>query len=377
MRTRRGVATCREHTRNARARRERSRVPRIEGPLRAVSVYAGPVLVARVQRTIQDHGLVRPADRILVAVSGGPDSIALLHALAALRRPLGIEIEAATVDHGLRGGSLEEAVAVRTHVEGLGVRCEILGLALAPGPGAQARARTARYAALSGLAQARGLAAIAVGHTLDDQAETVLARLLRGAGVRGLAGALRRREDGVIRPLLDCDRAAVMSFLAARGVAALVEDPTNCSPRFLRSRVRHQLLPALAVEQPAIRAMLARLADDAEAHRALAESLAGPAEDAPQIASLAAAAGPVRRERLRRWAQLHGVGALGRTNLEALERAVLTARGEVRLPNRLLASIEEGRLVAQRTVVSALASTARSTEVPGASRESDPPVEEA
>ncbi len=345
------------------------------------------MLVARVLRTIEEHRLVAAGDRVLVAVSGGPDSTALLHALLALRAPLGIELEAATVDHGLREGSALEHARVQAHVEAAGLRCARISLALPAGAAAQARARAARYAALATLANERGLGAIAVGHTLDDQAETVLQRLLRGAGVRGLAAALRRREDGVIRPLLDCDRAEVEAFLAARAIAPVLEDPSNRATRFLRARIRHELLPALATEQADVRAMLARLADDAEEHRALVESLAGPAEIAPTIASLAAAAPPVRRERLRRWAQTSGLESLGRAHLEALERVVLTARGEVRLPRGLLASIEEGRLAVRSAASARLRTGERPPEESGTSLDgsfgsdepdgTDPPVEEA
>ena len=304
------------------------------------------MLLARVLRTIEAHRLLAPGDRVLVAISGGSDSTALLHALRLLRGRLAIELEAATVDHGLRPGSAQEHERVRAHVEASGVRCVVIALGLAPGPSMQARAREARYAALTSLARERNAGAIAVAHTRDDQAETVLARILRGSGLRGLAGALRRRDDGVVRPLLDCDRALVRGFLEERGLAPLVEDPSNRSPGFLRTRVRHTLLPALAAEQPEIRATLARLAEDADEHRALVEELAGPPERAPEIASLAASAPPVRRERLRRWAALAGAAPLGRAHLEQLERAVLTARGAVRLPRARVATIEGGRLVA-------------------------------
>jgi tRNA(Ile)-lysidine synthase len=264
------------------------------------------------------------------------------------------------------------------------VRCATISLGLSRGASTQARAREARYAALSALASERGLGAIAVGHTLDDQAETVLGRLLRGAGVRGLAGALRRREDGVVRPLLDCDRAAVMAFLAVRRLAPIVEDPSNRAMDFQRARVRSQLLPTLALEQPAIRAMLAHLADDAQEHRDLVESLAGAAETAPEIASLASAPPPIRRERLRRWARATGGGTLRRAHLEALEHTVLTARGEVRLPDGHLASIEKGRLLARATGDPALRVSERSTEevdvpeeLPRRPDDLGPPVEEA
>jgi tRNA(Ile)-lysidine synthase len=223
----------------------------------------------------------------------------------------------------------------------------VLSLALDAGTSVQQRARDARYQALREHATAHGCSAIAVAHTLDDQAETVLARLLRGSGVRGLAGALRRREDAVVRPLLDVSRAEVLAYLAELGVAPIVEDPANADPRYLRSRVRHRLLPVLSAEQPEITAMLAQLADDAREHRQIVEALAdaaGPNVEPPEIAALAAMPPPVRRERLRRWAEMHRVPSLGRVHLEALERLCLTARGEARLPGAVVVAIENGRL---------------------------------
>ncbi len=290
--------------------------------------------------------------RVLMGVSGGADSLAMLHALRSSAPSLGVELEAATVDHGLREGSADEHARVAAYVLGLGVPCEVLSLGLEGGASVQERARDARYAALLARATARGCSAIAVAHTLDDQAETVLARLLRGAGVRGLAGALRRRDDRVIRPLLDVSRQEVLAYLDELGLTPIVEDPSNRDARFLRSRVRHSLLPSLAAEQPEIASMLAQLADDAREHRELVEAIAtdaGAAAD-PAIASLEIAAvaprePPVRRELLRRWAERNGLASLGRVHLEALERLCLTARGEARLPGALVVAIENGRLV--------------------------------
>lgn len=281
----------------------------------------------------------------MVAISGGADSCALLRVLLALREELAIELEAMTVDHGLRPTSSAEHGRVREEVERLGVSCSSVSLGLDPGPAVQARARAARYEALLRYANARGCSAIAIGHTRDDQAESVLARLLRGAGVRGLAGTLRRREDGVVRPLLDCERADVRAYLTSIGAPVWVEDPSNLDERYLRVRVRTRHLPTLQQEQPELVGMLAQLADDAAEHRAMVEAIVArlPDEPTPRLSTLAAQAGPVRRELLRRWAQDDG-SPLSRAHLTSLERLCLTARGEVRLPRGRVVVIEEGCL---------------------------------
>ncbi len=321
------------------------------------------VLVARVIRTLEDHGLLAPGDRVLCAISGGPDSTALLHVLARLAPQLGVQIEAATVDHGLRPESAADAARAAAHAVSIGVPCEILTLGLEPGPGAQERARAARYAHLEQAAIARGARVVAVGHTLDDQAETVLARLIRGAGLRGLAGILPRRGDGVIRPLLDCTRGEVEGYLAHHGIAPSVVDPSNSDARYQRVRIRSRVLPTLAVEEPEVARTLAALADEAREIRewigGLAEAAlrelgaaelgAGGAIRGLDAEALARLARPVRLEVLRRWGEAVA-GAdreirLGRAHLEALERVVLTGRGDALLPGRARVRNQAGMLV--------------------------------
>ncbi|MBN8610906.1 MAG: tRNA lysidine(34) synthetase TilS [Deltaproteobacteria bacterium] len=304
------------------------------------------MLVARVLRTIEAHALLDPGARVLVAISGGADSLALLHALRSIAGDLGLVLTGATVDHGLRPESADEHAKVASYVRSTGVPCEVLGLSLGAGNAIQERARDARYEALLRHASEEGCDAVAVAHTRDDQAETVLARLLRGAGVRGLAGALRRRDDRVVRPMLDVSRAEILAYLGDLGLTPLVDDPSNRDDRFLRSRVRHGLLPTLAAEQPEIASMLARLADDAREHREMVEGLADELEPlaSPSLAVLARARPPLRRELLRRWGVRQGLAPLGRVHLEALERLCLTARGEARLPGAFVVAIENGRL---------------------------------
>lgn len=186
-----------------------------------------------------------PADtRLGIAVSGGPDSLALL-LLAAAARP-GM-VEAATVDHGLRREAQKEARFVASVCADLGVDHHILHARVAPGASIQAQARTARYRVLGAWGIECDLGAIASGHHADDQAETLLMRLARGAGLSGLSATRRRRvlEPGVmlVRPLLDWRRADLANIVSAAGLTA-VDDPTNRDPRHDRTRFRGLLADA-------------------------------------------------------------------------------------------------------------------------------------
>lgn len=190
--------------------------------------------------------------RILIAVSGGPDSTALLHLAARWRasRAAGPDLLAATVDHGLRPASAAEAAAVAEVAAHLGIPHRILPWTGAkPLRGIQEAAREARYALLLEAARAAGAPAVALAHTLDDQAETVLFRLARGSGLTGLAGmrAVTAR-DGValLRPLLSLPKARLVATVEAAGLPYM-SDPSNTDSRFARPRLR-TFMPALAAE---------------------------------------------------------------------------------------------------------------------------------
>lgn len=271
---------------------------------------------------------------MLVACSGGPDSTALTDALHRLASELGIALVACTVDHGLRAESAEEALRTRAWVESIGVPCELVRLALASGGGVQARARDARYAALRSVARGRACDTIAVAHTLDDQAETVLARIARGSGLRGLAAVAAAREDGVVRPLLGTPRAEVVAYLEHRGIRPMVDDPSNRDARFQRVRVRHELLPTFEREAPRVRASLASLAEEAAEVRAWIEACANAFDVASSdlsVARLRELPAPVRREVWRRWVRHLSSADASRAHLDALE-AILIGRGEALLP---------------------------------------------
>jgi tRNA(Ile)-lysidine synthase len=225
-------------------------------------------MLSTVLRTIREHELARPGELVLAAVSGGPDSMALLHVLWEGAARLGIRLEVATVNHGLRLEARAEGELVRARAEELGLRWHGLDVDVASARRGRASlqdaARRVRLAALEDLASRLGAARVALGHQADDQAETILFRIVRGTGLRGLAGIPYRRGP-FVRPLLDVTRAEIARYLARRSIP-FVDDPSNADPRFARARVRHQLLPALARENPRVREALIALA--AEARRA-------------------------------------------------------------------------------------------------------------
>jgi tRNA(Ile)-lysidine synthase len=191
--------------------------------------------------------MLRGGEAVLVAVSGGADSVALLDVLCAVRESLGLALTVVHVHHGLRLEADAEADGVRHLCELLGVACQVERITVRRGPpwdGLEAESRRARHAALGRVARVVGAARIATGHTADDQAETVLMRLLQGAGPRGLGGIAPARGL-MIRPLIETRRAAIEEYLRGRGLA-WAEDPSNRDVRFLRNRIRHDLLPFMA-----------------------------------------------------------------------------------------------------------------------------------
>jgi tRNA(Ile)-lysidine synthase len=196
---------------------------------------------------------------VLVAVSGGPDSMALLDVLARLSSPLGLTLAAHGVDHGLREEAASELELAAAHAVRLGVDFDVTRVALGSGGNLQARARAARFAALEEVAKRRNLEWLATAHHADDRAETVLLRLLRGSGPRGL-GVLPAREGRRIRPLIRARRSDVLGHLARHGIP-FATDPSNENRRFLRARVRAELLPLLSELSPGVVAHLNALAD--------------------------------------------------------------------------------------------------------------------
>jgi tRNA(Ile)-lysidine synthase len=219
-------------------------------------------------------------ERVVAAVSGGPDSTVLLSVLAALREDLRLDLHAAHLNHGLRPEAALDAAAAAGMAASLGCPYHEATEDVAAAAARERRSiedagREARYRFLAGVAARIQAAVIATGHTRDDQAETVLMRLLRGSGPRGLAGIPPVRPHGglrVIRPLIETPRAEITRYLARHALAAR-EDASNRDLSVLRNRVRLVLLPILEGYNPDVRRALARLAgvmrDEADALDAL------------------------------------------------------------------------------------------------------------
>ncbi len=266
-------------------------------------------LVEETQRAIERHGLLAAGDGVIVGVSGGPDSVALLDVLARLGEGLGLTLHVAHLDHGIRPTSADDAafvadIARRRDVPCTVARADVPAFAADNGLSVEEAGRMARYALFAALAEALGVRAVATAHHADDQAETVLLHLLRGSGLAGLRGmrpiaplppvgdapavtivqtdapGLRTtlsagpgaRAIRLVRPFLGLARADILAHLAAHNLPYRL-DPTNADIAILRNRVRVELLPLLASYTPAITDILGRtaqtLADDYDVLQAL------------------------------------------------------------------------------------------------------------
>lgn len=230
--------------------------------------------VAEVRRAVRDAlSGVPEGTTVLVALSGGADSLALAAATAFEAPKRGIRVVSLTVDHGLQSGSAEVAERAARAAEGLGIEAQVARVDVGSEGGPEAAARDARYAALRAAATGIRASAVLLGHTLDDQAETVLLGLARGSGAASMQGMapMRIDDDGIawIRPLLGVRRDTTRAFCAASALPHW-DDPHNTDPRYARVRVRESVLPVLETELgPGIAVALARTAEqlreDAEA----------------------------------------------------------------------------------------------------------------
>jgi tRNA(Ile)-lysidine synthase len=228
-------------------------------------------LTIAVDKALREARHPRAGATVVAGLSGGADSVALLDVLSALAPARGFTVVAAHLDHGLRAASAADAAFCADLCRRMGVafettRADVAARARREKGGTEEAARAARYAFLREVKERRRATVIAVAHTLDDQAETFLLRLLRGAGSAGL-GAMRLLSGDVVRPMLESTRRDVIAHLEARGLAWR-EDETNADRSFLRNRTRHELLPYLEQRfNPKVRQALARaasvLADEA------------------------------------------------------------------------------------------------------------------
>lgn len=283
---------------------------------------------------------------VLVACSGGADSLALAVAALDLRD----DVHAAVVDHGLQDGSAERAAATAELLAGLGARARVHRVEVAGPGGTEAAARAARYAALR-TARPHSDSPVLLGHTLDDQAETVLLGLGRGSGPRSIAG-MRAWDDPWLRPLLGIRRATTR---AACATLPVWDDPHNTDPRFTRVRLRHEVLPLLEdVLSGGVAAALARTAtqlrEDLDALDALAATLG---TDTAELdpGPLVGVPVAVRRRVLRRWLRARGVSGLTDEHLRAADALAVTGpdRTGAALPGGLELVRARGRLGLRRT----------------------------
>ena len=217
----------------------------------------------RIRRTIARYSMLQPGDRLGIAVSGGADSVCLLHVLLELRQEFSLTLSVIHIDHNLRGAeSQADAQFVHNLAQRLALPFHLRTLDLSGRRGnLEQEARRARYAIFRDLVRDGLSQKVAVGHTRSDQAETVLYRLLRGAGSAGLAGIRPVTDFCVVRPLLQVTRPEVENWLQERAIPWR-QDSTNAELRFDRNRIRHQLIPSLESDwNPAVQETLAQTAD--------------------------------------------------------------------------------------------------------------------
>ncbi|MQA96654.1 MAG: tRNA lysidine(34) synthetase TilS [Streptosporangiales bacterium] len=315
-----------------------------------------PPAVSDVRRAIRGAlaGL-SPGSLVFAACSGGADSLTMAAALAFVAPRMELRAGGLVVDHGLQDGSAEQTRQVAGTLRGLGLDPVVeLQVQVGTGGGPEAAARDARYAALDAAAEDHGAAAVLIGHTLDDQAETVLLGLARGSGARSLCG-MPESTGRYVRPFLGLTRERVREAGTAMGLTPW-DDPHNSDPAFTRSRVRHGALPALeAALGPGIPEALARsarmLRDDADALDAWAERSGRAAQSAGgglDVKSLADLPRAVRTRILRRTAIAAGSppGTLAAVHITAMDELVTAWRGQrhVDLPGGLRALRRNGAL---------------------------------
>lgn len=331
-----------------------------------------PSLPSVVLRTCQGRGLFVPATRVLAAVSGGPDSVAMLFVLAELRSTLRIDLGVAHFNHHIRGEDADaDAGFVARTADKLGLplhtgEADVPAGARSRRMSLEAAAREARYSFLRRTARAEGYRTIATGHTLDDQAETVLLALLRGTGLDGLGGMAPLTGE-VARPLIEATRAQVLEYLRLRGIQYRT-DHSNMDLRYTRNRIRHTLIPLIEREfSPKLKAALARQAELLRDERLWLDALtAAFLEAAGETLTggmridrdkLGAAEVALRRRAVREAARIvsgRPVSPLGYVNVEDVLGLLTAKTGQsIDLPGGLKAKLDYGGLEIVRKTASA------------------------
>ncbi|MCW2830718.1 MAG: tilS [Aeromicrobium sp.] len=278
-----------------------------------------------VRRALAD---LSPGSRVRVAVSGGADSLALAAVASFVADKQAYRLTAMVVDHGLQSGSADIAAAAADRLAALGVSADVVAVEVVGGGGPEAAARSARYSALS----AGGADAVLLGHTLDDQAETVLLGLGRGSGPRSISG-MSERDGRWRRPFLTLRRSDTEQICHAHGLEWWT-DPHNSDPAFRRSRIRSEVMPLLEdVLGGGVAAALARTADQLRSDSAYLDEIAASVADPLDVSLLRSLAPPIRCRVLRLAALAAGADASALTarHVAELDRLVTDWRGQVRV----------------------------------------------
>jgi len=226
------------------------------------------MIITKVKNTVKNHRLIQKGDKILIGVSGGPDSVALLHILISLSKKLKFSLYIAHLDHMLRKDSVKDAEFVKKLSKKLKIPLALGRInvkALSKNASIEETARNARYDFFFKIAKKNKTNKIALAHNLDDQAETVLMRILRGAGLSGMSGILPKRiisKYEIIRPLLEVKRSEIESYLKVNKIKSR-QDRSNFKDIYFRNKIRHNLLPLLENNySPNIKELLANLAEN-------------------------------------------------------------------------------------------------------------------
>jgi tRNA(Ile)-lysidine synthase len=319
-------------------------------------------LLKKVSITLSRHGMLESGDCVVIAVSGGADSVCLLDVLNRLVPELGLRLIVAHYDHGLRKADDErETRFVKELARRINLLCEVgraSGLSKEFGS-LEERAREFRYRFLEEIREKHGAQKIALGHTLDDQAETVIMRFLRGSGSTGLSGIPPTRDQGIIRPLIDIRRKEVEEYLMSRGLTWQM-DSSNQDTGYLRNRIRLELLPELIQYQPQLVEQLGDLAKTLREENRFLDALAREwfethfndlgdgSISIPRVETLRidpAIRGRVIRRAIERVAG--GLRRIERRHVEAIEELARGERpqGEINLPKGLTVKRSYDRLV--------------------------------
>lgn len=307
-------------------------------------------MLSKLRAFLKTNHMLEPGDRVIVALSGGADSVALTFGLYLLKEELGITLEAAHFNHHLRGEeSHRDEAFVRAFCQSYGIPLHVSGATVLPGKkGLEASAREARYAFLRSLP-----GKVATAHTADDNAETVLLRLLRGTGLKGL-GAIAPVNGNIIRPMLSVTREEVEAFLEEYALPH-VEDSSNGENAFLRNRVRHEIMPLLRQENPRVSENLSAMAQNFRQEEAFLQSLLP--ETMPPVSQLKELPGPIRRRLLERFLKDSGVKEPEQIHILQMESLVFhwNPSASMQFPGGVTIGREYDRLVKREQVQTLLA----------------------